>query len=162
MSGVGILAFLSLLLISPVGFFFMIPLGQTWCEFRNAGEFGRHQARYEAVVKAIAAKSVPPGRPVTFLISPDKNATTLKAIDFDHDSEMFDRSNETNLIQASVESGGRLTVRICTYSMGHAGVYGLYYSSGPPGKGEVENSFGMGGRIAPVAPNWWSVSDYSQ
>lgn len=132
-----------------------------WCEWRNAGEFARHQERYEAIVRAISSKGISQGRPVPFAISRDKDPATLRVIDDEKEPDLFLRENETNLVMAMVENG-RLTVRICTYSMGHAGVYGLYYSGGPPVKGEVENSFGMGARIAPVATNWWRVSDYSQ
>jgi len=102
------------------------------------------------------------GESTTFLISEDKDPATLRVITHEHEPDLFTRSNETNLISARRTAQGRLTVGICTYSMGHAGVYGLYYSSGTPDPREVENSFGMGGRVAPVAPNWWRVADYSQ
>jgi hypothetical protein len=96
------------------------------------------------------------------VIAPDKDPRSLRVIDPEKETDLIVRENETNLIQAVRTRDGRLTVTITTYSMGHAGVYGLFYSSGPPAPGEVEHAFGIDGRIAPVAPHWWRVSDYSQ
>jgi hypothetical protein len=152
-----------IVLITPMGMFVAAVLGgQAWCEFRNRWEFSLHHARYEAIVQAISKKAIPAGMPSYFAISKDKDPTTLRVIDPERDQESFDRSNETQVVEAWSYPGGRLSVRICTFSMGHAGVYGLVYSSGPPEPGEIERSFGVGGHVAPVAPGWWRVSDYSQ
>jgi hypothetical protein len=153
---------LLILLVSPVGLL-LIPLRQVWCEYRNESSYSRDPQRYEAIVRHLAALKLPSrGQPYCFSISPKKEAHTLHRVDPATASPAFDRASETELVMAFVDDGGRLGVRICTDSLGHAGVYGLYYSSAPPAPGEVENSFGMGGRTKLVAPNWWCVADYSQ
>lgn len=157
----GLLVLGSLVRFTPL-LLIVIPFEQSRNERRNADEYGRHRNRYDGIVKAISATAIPQGEPMMFLISPDKDPATLKRIDFERDRGLITRSNETNLIRAMIHPNGRLTVAICTYSMGHAGVYGLYYSSGPPAPSEVENSFGVGGWTKSVGPGWWSVTDYSQ
>lgn len=141
-----------LLYFTPIG----IPCHQSWYEWRNRGEFDRHRNSYEALVRAIQAMKFPVDRPEFFRIDPDKNVATLRP------ASQSDPGSLENLIVARRGPDGRLTVTICTYNLGHAGSYGLYYSSGPPSSGEVENSFGVDGRVAPVAAHWWRVSDYSQ
>jgi hypothetical protein len=133
-----------------------------WCEWRNAGEFDRRRVRYEGIVRVVSGMTILSGKSITLSIDPDKNPSTMKVVDYERQPELFTRANETNLVSADRRPDGRLTVRICTYSMGHAGVYGLYYSGGTPAAGEVENSFGIGAHVEPVAPNWWRVADYSQ
>ena len=86
----------------------------------------------------------------------------MRAIDREHNRDLFTRGDETRVVMAETDPEGKLVVKVCTYSMGHAGVYGLVFSSGPPGPGEIENAFGADGNIAQVAPGWWRVSDYSQ
>jgi hypothetical protein len=93
---------------------------------------------------------------VLFRVDSNKSVATLRPI------PDFDRGSEVDTIIAERKPDGRLTLRICTYSMGHAGVYGLYYSGGTPAKDEVQYLFGIDGRVAFVGPNWWTVSDYSQ
>lgn len=154
---VGFLVLLAvLILIGPLGFIMRIHLEQRKCEALNEGEYARHRMEYEAIIRAIQSMPNAVGPSTPFRINPDKNPASLRPI------ATFDRGTWENVVEAQKRPDGRLTVRICTYNLGHAGVYGLYYSSGPPPSGEVENSFGIDGHIAPVAPNWWRISDYSQ
>lgn len=136
--------------------------GQWWCEFRNRGEYGRHHDRYDAIVAALRSKVMAPSHPRTFYITPEKDPATLREVDPEKEPDLFWRDREREIIWVQLEPSGRFVVKICTYSMGHAGVYGLVYSSTSPPPGDIERSFGADGHVAQVAPNWWRVSDYSQ
>ena len=131
-----------------------VIVGHSWCSWRNEGEFDRHRKNYQGLVTAIQAMNLPTNQSVYLRVDPDKNPVSLRP------SSNFDKASEQ--IVARREPDGRLTLRVCTYSMGHAGVYGLFYSSGPPDKDEVKYSFGADGHIDPVGPGWWRVADFTQ
>lgn len=139
-----------LVLFTPIGF---TVGGQSWSEFRNAGEYDRHRDRYDAIVAALRAKVTAPGDPRYFYITPEKDPATLREVDPEKEPDLFLRVREREILWAQLEPSGRFVVRICTYSMGHAGVYGLVYSSAAPPPGELQHRFGTDGRVAQVAPN---------
>jgi hypothetical protein len=132
--------------------------------WRGSDDFRARRARYEAIVSRVG-EALPAGRSAkaSFLISEDKDPASLRTLDFSKpaDAAWLSRSTETRIVEGERISDGRLTVRICTWSWGHAGVGGLFYSSGPPGPREADDAFGWG-QARRLDEHWWSVEDYSQ
>ncbi len=160
-----ILAGLALLVcFTPLSLFVVIPAGQHWYSWRNRTEFDRHRERYEEIVRVLEAETgLPLNRVVTYSLGPDRDPASLRALSpAESEAEEYALARASRIVSARRTGDGRLLITIRTYDYGHAGAYGLVYSSGPPLPWELSNAFGGGGIVTPVSPNWWAVEDYTQ
>lgn len=160
----GLLSILAILVFfTPVGFFIVIPATQHWYSWRNRGEFERHRNRYEGIVRVLENEKLAGDHFESFSLDPDLNPAGLRRMSReDLESRGYELGRSCRIVAARRENDGRLLVVIRTFDYGHAGAYGLVYSSGPPGPFDLKNALGDGGIATPVAPKWWAVEDYTQ
>ena len=134
-----------------------------WADFWNPHELAFHRARYDAIVAKIGAVGLSPWESAAFWISPSKNPATLRRLS-ESENQRFTRADEEQLIHARLDAAGSVRVHIITYSFGHGGRYGLYYSSPPATRQEAADCIGGGvvSRVVQHDANWWSGFDGSQ
>ncbi len=121
---------------------------------------------YEEIVRRIGDSRLSPGEKRDFLISGDRDPSTLRPL---REGELlsfqkwdlYELHRGGRVIHARRAEDGRLVVRITVLSRPHAGTYGLVYSSGNPEEADLTQAFGSDGRSRHLADHWWAVEDRS-